>query len=105
MCLKFQPRLSYRLSPKEEQMYYFPRSIEAFNCCNNNDDDDDDDDDNNDNDNDNNKEKFELSPINSIIRDKKIFRLELYIFSKIQLVVYYQCLIAGASTSLYLITH
>ena len=52
-CLKFQPRLSYRLSPKEEQMYYFPRSSEAFNCCNNNDDDDDDD--NNDNDNDNNK--------------------------------------------------
>ena len=66
VCLKFQPRLSYRLSPKEEQMYCFPRSSEAFNCCNNNNynnndnnnnninNNDDDDDDNNDNDNDNN---------------------------------------------------
>ena len=53
VCLKFQPRLSYRLSPKEEQMYYFLRSSDAFNCCNNNNNDDDDDD-NNDNDNDNN---------------------------------------------------
>ena len=36
VCLKFQPRLSYRLSPKEEQMYYFLDlkrcSSEAFNC-------------------------------------------------------------------------
>ena len=39
MGLKFQPSLSYRPSPKEEQMYYFLDlklfSSEAFNCCNN----------------------------------------------------------------------